>query len=89
MTVRLLERGKTLGRNNDKLDVIQKTFYTFRKESVPVVQSLMQTVGTLKSIHTSSELIQFVSQKLPVETSYALQEYQSVSTSIHKYEFFS
>ena len=51
--------------------------------------SLWQTVEKLKSIHTSSELIQFVSQKLPVETSYALQEYQSVSTSIHKYVFFS
>jgi len=38
MTGRLLERGKTSGRNDDELDVIRKRFDTFRKESVPVIQ---------------------------------------------------
>ena len=44
----------------------------------------MQTVENLKSIHTSSELIHFVSQQLPVEKSSALQESQIVSTSIRE-----
>mmetsp|Transcript_12429 Transcript_12429/g.23359 ORF Transcript_12429/g.23359 Transcript_12429/m.23359 type:complete len:256 (-) Transcript_12429:113-880(-) len=38
MTGRLLERGKSSGRNDDNLDVIRKRFVTFRGESMPIVE---------------------------------------------------
>mmetsp|Transcript_33141 Transcript_33141/g.48588 ORF Transcript_33141/g.48588 Transcript_33141/m.48588 type:complete len:244 (+) Transcript_33141:3-734(+) len=38
MTSRLLERGQTSGRNDDKLDVIRKRFQTYRDESMPIVE---------------------------------------------------
>ena len=37
MTSRLLERGKSSGRNDDQIDVIRKRFVTFREESMPIV----------------------------------------------------
>mmetsp|Transcript_31174 Transcript_31174/g.63346 ORF Transcript_31174/g.63346 Transcript_31174/m.63346 type:complete len:256 (-) Transcript_31174:2633-3400(-) len=37
MTSRLLERGKSSGRNDDQIDVIRKRFATFRGESMPIV----------------------------------------------------
>ena len=46
---------------------------------------LVQTVSTLKGLHTSSEFIHFMSQHLPVETIYALQEAQSMYTSVQNW----
>lgn len=37
MTGRLLDRGKTSGRNDDNLETIRKRFVTFREESLPIV----------------------------------------------------
>ena len=39
MTGRLLERGKTSGRNDDNLETIRKRFATFREESMPIVEA--------------------------------------------------
>mmetsp|Transcript_18526 Transcript_18526/g.27329 ORF Transcript_18526/g.27329 Transcript_18526/m.27329 type:complete len:239 (-) Transcript_18526:92-808(-) len=38
MTGRLLERGKTSGRNDDNLEVIRKRFKTFQDLSMPIVE---------------------------------------------------
>ena len=48
-------------------------------------ENLVWTVSKLKVLHTSSELIHFVIQKLPVETISALQEAQIVSTSVQNW----
>ena len=45
-------------------------------------EHLVRTLSTLKGLYNSSKLIHFMSQKLPVETSSALQEAQSVSSSV-------
>ncbi|KAL7479408.1 hypothetical protein ACHAW6_005140 [Cyclotella cf. meneghiniana] len=37
LTSRLLERGKTSGRNDDSIDVIRKRFATYREESMPII----------------------------------------------------
>ena len=53
------------------MDVVPENPPTRRKASS--LASLVQTVDTLKIIHTSSDLIHFVSQQLHVDTSSALQ----------------
>ena len=68
------------------MDVAPENSLTHRNSTSFV--RIVQTVNTLKSIHTSSELIHFVSQQLPVDTSSALQESQSVSTPIRESLFF-
>ena len=45
-------------------------------------EHLVRTVSTLKGLNTSSELIHFMRQDLPVDTRYRLQEAQSVSNSV-------
>eukprot|EP00568_Trieres_chinensis_P006956 CAMPEP_0183302690 /NCGR_PEP_ID=MMETSP0160_2-20130417/8380_1 /TAXON_ID=2839 ORGANISM="Odontella Sinensis, Strain Grunow 1884" /NCGR_SAMPLE_ID=MMETSP0160_2 /ASSEMBLY_ACC=CAM_ASM_000250 /LENGTH=250 /DNA_ID=CAMNT_0025465493 /DNA_START=22 /DNA_END=774 /DNA_ORIENTATION=- len=50
MTGRLLERGKSSGRNDDNLDVIRKRFETFRKESMPVVERYEGEEGIVERI---------------------------------------
>lgn len=55
MTGRLLERGKTSGRNDDNLEIIRKRFVTFREESLPIVRMYEkedggQTTGMVKHI---------------------------------------
>lgn len=37
MTERLLNRGKTSGRIDDKIDVIKKRFQTYHQETQPVI----------------------------------------------------
>lgn len=49
MTDRLLERGKTSGRNDDNLDTIRKRFQTFRETSMPIVD-LYQREGKVKYV---------------------------------------
>mmetsp|Transcript_40363 Transcript_40363/g.121622 ORF Transcript_40363/g.121622 Transcript_40363/m.121622 type:complete len:259 (-) Transcript_40363:381-1157(-) len=49
MTGRLLERGKSSGRNDDKLDVIRKRFETFRGESMPIVERY-ETKGKVRKV---------------------------------------
>lgn len=38
MQERLLERGKTSGRNDDNLEAIKKRFNTYQKETMPIIQ---------------------------------------------------
>lgn len=49
MEQRLLERGKTSGRNDDNIETIKKRFRTFQQESMPVVR-LLEVVGKVKHI---------------------------------------
>ena len=49
MTGRLLERGKTSGRNDDNLDTIRKRFRTFREESMPIV-AMYEMEGKVRNI---------------------------------------
>jgi len=49
MTDRLLERGKTSGRNDDNLDTIRKRFQTFRETSMPIVD-MYQKKGKVKYV---------------------------------------
>ena len=58
---RLLERGQTSGRNDDKLDVIRKRFRTFQEESYPIVQMYEQT-GQVKTIASDQSVEQVYSQ---------------------------
>eukprot|EP00351_Strombidinopsis_sp_SopsisLIS2011_P004749 CAMPEP_0116887840 /NCGR_PEP_ID=MMETSP0463-20121206/22536_1 /TAXON_ID=181622 /ORGANISM="Strombidinopsis sp, Strain SopsisLIS2011" /LENGTH=37 /DNA_ID= /DNA_START= /DNA_END= /DNA_ORIENTATION= len=37
MTQRILERGKTSGRNDDNIETLKKRFNTFQEQSMPVV----------------------------------------------------
>lgn len=55
MTSRLLQRGKTSGRNDDEVDVIRKRFLTYRNESMPIIQmyeknGLLKTISADKSV---------------------------------------
>lgn len=49
MEDRLLERGKTSGRNDDNLETIKKRFRTFQNESMPVVR-MFEHAGKVKRI---------------------------------------
>jgi UMP-CMP kinase len=49
LTSRLLERGKTSGRNDDSIDVIRKRFNTYREESMPIIE-MYEKEGILKKI---------------------------------------
>jgi len=49
MTSRLIQRGKTSGRNDDELDVIRKRFLTYRNESMPIIE-MYEKEGLLKTI---------------------------------------
>ena len=67
------------------MDVALENVLTHRKAAY--FDSLVQTVDTLKSIHTLTEFVHFVSLQLPVDTSSALQVYQSVSMSTREFVF--
>lgn len=47
MEKRLIHRGKTSGRADDKPEVIKKRFATFVKETVPIVEALRKTCGVI------------------------------------------
>ena len=64
------------------MDVDPENSLTHRKATS--FYSLVLTFDTLKSMHTSSGLIHFVSQQLHFDTSSALQESHSVSMSIRE-----
>ena len=49
LTARLLERGKTSGRNDDNIDTILKRFRTFKTESMPIVE-MYEKKGLSKTI---------------------------------------
>ena len=49
LTARLLERGKTSGRNDDNIDTILKRFRTFKTESMPIVE-MYEEKGLSKTI---------------------------------------
>lgn len=49
LTSRLLERGKTSGRNDDTIDVIRKRFNTYREESMPIIE-MYEKEGIVKQI---------------------------------------
>ncbi len=49
MTGRLLERGKTSGRNDDNLEVIRKRFKTFQDLSMPIVE-VYEKKGMVKHV---------------------------------------
>ena len=49
LTSRLLERGKTSGRNDDSIDVIRKRFATYREESMPIIE-MYEKEGIVKKI---------------------------------------
>lgn len=49
LTSRLLERGKTSGRNDDSIDVIRKRFNTYREESMPIIE-MYEKEGIVKKI---------------------------------------
>ena len=47
--------------------------------------NIVRTLSTLKGLHNSYKLIHFMIQKIPVDTIYALQEAQSLSTSVQNW----
>mmetsp|Transcript_18391 Transcript_18391/g.22513 ORF Transcript_18391/g.22513 Transcript_18391/m.22513 type:complete len:247 (-) Transcript_18391:162-902(-) len=49
MTTRLMERGKTSGRNDDNIETIRKRFKTFRETSMPIVD-MFEKKNMLKTI---------------------------------------
>lgn len=58
---RLLERGQTSGRNDDKLDVIRKRFRTFQEESTPIVENY-QATGQVRTIVSDKSVEQVYQQ---------------------------
>jgi len=55
MTSRLIQRGKTSGRNDDEVNVIRKRFLTYRNESMPIItmyekEGLLKTISADKSV---------------------------------------
>lgn len=49
MMERILERGKTSGRNDDNVETLRKRFQTFRKESMPIVEMYGEKVKKVKA----------------------------------------
>ena len=62
------------------MDIAPANTMIYRKSAS--FKHLVWAVSTLKGLHTSSKLIHFMIQKIPVDTIYALQEAQSLSTSV-------
>ncbi|GMI36917.1 hypothetical protein TrCOL_g13037 [Triparma columacea] len=49
MIERILERGKTSGRNDDNIETLRKRFRNFEKDTIPIVQSFEKT-GKLRKV---------------------------------------
>lgn len=49
MTDRILERGKTSGRNDDSVEVLHKRFVTFSTETLPIIEKY-EREGKVKKI---------------------------------------
>merc|ERR1712150_454478 len=62
MTSRIINRGATSGRCDDKVDVIKKRFQTFRDESIPIVDFYKQQ-GKLKTV-AADRTIEAVSSEI-------------------------
>ena len=50
MLDRLLDRGKTSGRNDDNVDSIKKRFATYRESTMPIVDHFRRQVKSVRLI---------------------------------------
>jgi UMP-CMP kinase len=52
MMERLLERGKTSGRNDDNVESIRKRFKTYMEATMPIVDHF-RSIGKVKEVHSN------------------------------------
>jgi len=55
MIERILERGKTSGRNDDNIETLRKRFRNFEKDTVPIVRSFEEG-GKLRKVKADREV---------------------------------